>query len=511
MNPFQSLLVTPLPMPNESISGLILRTSEMNGYPSPSQMLRIGGMTENEIRSVCPPSEKLSKLFARTPDDFAGLNYVPRDGKQRSKSWRLLNHVVPAIYMGVKSSKICPECILEKGHSEGFWDLKHAIACPDHKRNAVIECPSCRKEIKWQRPGLLECKCGFDLSATRGEICEDQNILDVLTLVKAKLEGTRVEHQVLRDRGFPLKEIEAISFSTLIGIIGRLGFRYKRNRFGAVPNGYSDEMYCLSEACKLLERWPHGFYDYLENMPSEKKKTESYNLQKQFHSFFISMFKSGLPQKETAFLKKAFVTFGNERWQKQGFIDIRLANSANESRTVVGISGLAEYLGVMPPTVMNYVKKGLIKGQVLTCGKRTRRIFDLTKDVPFKPAEGRYYKQREAALFLGLPVNILRDLRRKGIYKVVRLGWGIDGYSELDLIEFRTQLLKTVSQEQEFAPSKHIELGKVFRKKGIPRSGKFQIISGLVDGSIVPSGTLGPDIKHIFLDRMEVDQWLTVL
>lgn len=511
MNTCKSLLVTPFPMANESLAGLILRTTERNGYASPNQMLRIGRMTENEIRSVWPPFEKLAKLYARSPEDFAGLGYTPEIEISRGKSWRLLNHVVPALYMGVKCSKICPECILEHGYVEAYWDLRHAIACPVHKRKAVTHCPSCKTTIKWQRPGLLECKCGQDLTDLRGEPFEDKSILDTLSLIKAKLNGDIASRQCLVDRGFPISDIESISLSTLLGIVGRFGLRHKRNRYGGLPEGYTDEMYALSDACKVLERWPHGLYDYLENLPSERKIAGSFNLQRQFHSFYTSMFKSGLPSNETAFLKKAFVSFGNERWKKKAFIDIRLANSANESRNVVGIAGLAKYLRVMPPTVMSYVKKGLIQGQTLTSGKRTRRIFDLSKDVPFKPAEGRYYKSREAALFLGISHNLLRTLRQTGLYKVVRLGWGIDGYSELDLIEFRDRLLKAVGQDCTFNATAHITLGQIFRKKRLTMGLSVRLISELLDGTLNPCGQIGSQIKDIFLLKTDLEMSIAML
>lgn len=63
------LVVTPAPMPTESMMGFILRTSEVNGYDSPNFILRHAGMTENEIRSARPPIYKLAQLYARHPND----------------------------------------------------------------------------------------------------------------------------------------------------------------------------------------------------------------------------------------------------------------------------------------------------------------------------------------------------------------------------------------------------------------------------------------------------------
>ena len=94
-----TLVVTPKPQHGESYMGFVLRTSEANGYPSINTILRHAGMTENEMRSVRPPLEKLAPLYGRAVEDFALL------GETRTTNGRflpLMSQSLPAIYLRSK-------------------------------------------------------------------------------------------------------------------------------------------------------------------------------------------------------------------------------------------------------------------------------------------------------------------------------------------------------------------------------------------------------------------------
>lgn len=504
----QPLVVTPLPMPGESLMGLILRTSEVNGYESPSMILRYAGLSENEIRSVRPPLDKLSQLYARKLVEFspvAGSTLVKN--KTGRRQWQVMNHLIPSSCINIKSAKICPECILENHHVDGFWDLKHAMVCPAHKRAVISVCPKCNKQLSWHRQGLLTCSCGHDLSELRGSLIEDNSILNIMELIKGKLQGNILHNSRLIDAGFPLEELNNISLSTLLRIINRFEQGSKRKTIFNVQHGVPPELNALKIASGFLGRWPHGLYDYLENLPKDTRhanKATSFNLHSQFHRFYGSFFRSGFPENEIAFLRKAFVSFGNERWQKNGFIDIRVSNRVETSRNIVGISGLAKYLGVMPPTAIKYVKDGLIKGEPLTSGSRTRKIFDLTKDVPFKPCKGARYNLRDAAKFLCISVKLLQLLKKEKIYKMVHLAYGLDGYCEVDLIEFRDQIVNLAPLFDGSDLDEHIYMNSIMRKKKCGAEVYAAILSAVINKQITPVGRTGNEIGDLMFNKAEV-------
>lgn len=506
-NQIQQLVITPLPMPTESMMGLILRTSEMNGYPSPFTILRYAGMSENEIRSAKPPIDKLANLYGRDANDFCYMGHTSFDNDKHRKKWRILNKTIPALYVSIKAAKICPECILDDGNVDGFWDLRHAIACPTHSKMAITSCPSCAKPLSWHRQGLLTCRCGQDLSELRGAPVQDPNVLGMLELIKRKLHGDPLKVPNLSILNFPLREIENISVATLLGIIGRLQPGNRRKTRFNIPIGMSVEMNALKLASGMLSHWPNGLYDYLESMHKFNPHVDRSTLHSQFRRFCFSFFKSGLPASEISFLESAFMSFGNDRWKTRGFIDSRFSNKLNTPNKIVGMKGLAEHLGIMVPTAINYVKKGIIIGEQVETATSKRQIFDLSS-LPFSKAEGNRHRLREAAKFLGLPVCLLGRLRKSRIYKIKRLAWGLDGYSELDLIEFREVILSRAPLLGSFKTAEFISLKSIMHKKLKNQSVAATIVAAVFESEIVPVGRMGDEIRDVVFNIADVEVFI---
>lgn len=492
----QPLVVTPFPKSTESLIGFLLRTSELNGYESPNVVLRHAGLTENEIRSVRPPLVKLAQLYARDLGDFEQAGYSDQPTNRYSKHWLVQNQPLPGMYVNVKKVGICPECIKEYGFIDGFFDLKYALACPSHGRMVISVCPACGKPLRRNRPGMLTCSCGQDLAGFRGDQVDDASVLDILELIRLKLHGDLENNTRLNRSGFPIHELRAVSLATLFGIISRLEPGKKRKTRFDIPAGITIEMHALTLASGLLSRWPYGLYDHLENQYRLNAPPAGSTLHRQFHLFNCAFFKSGLPTEEVAFLQRAFMQFGHDQWKK-GFIDPRLPTDA--PRNIVGMKGLADHLGIMVPTAEQYVKKGIITGEPVDTASSTRLIFDLSL-IPFKKAEGKRHRQRSAAKLLGLPVKLLSMLRKSGVYKVTRLAWGLDGYSELDLIDFKNRLTSNAPALEDFDSVESISLREISRKKN-GLDGAARIISAILEGRIFPLGRSGNHIGDILLDR----------
>jgi hypothetical protein len=175
--------------------------------------------------------------------------------------------------------------------------------------------------------------------------------------------------------GFPIKELASISLPTLLGIINRLQPGKKRKTDFKVPKGVSNSFHAFKLASGIFVRWPDGFYDYLEGLHEGIEKPMGSTLQKQFHKFCTAFFKNGLPEEEMVFLRKAFISFGDDRWKTNGYLDTRFLNSVNATSNIVGIYGLANALGIQTPTAMKYVEKGLITGESVVTEKGIRVLF----------------------------------------------------------------------------------------------------------------------------------------
>ena len=507
MNVIKPLVITPQPIPNESLMGLILRTSEANGYLNPNYILRYAGLSESEIRSIRPPLEKIAPLYGKKSTDLAIVYSDPGITIKRKK-WGISNHEIPALYANVKSASICPECILDNGFIENLIEIKFVNICTKHQRVLIDTCPGCNNQLRWQRIGLLKFSCGQDLSNLRGDMVEDPALISITELIQWKLSNHQHDEQRLINAGYPLTELRKISLSTLLGIIERLQTKRQRKTNFPQPYGEGSKLNVLKIASNMLGNWPHGFYDLLENLSPDNRHIASRNLQAQYRYIYNSFFKSGLPAEEMKFIRKAFVTFANERLGEDVYIDARLAKHADTNRRYVGIYGLAKHLNVRLPTIRNYVKKGILKPEVRESMGKTRKVFDL-HNLPFMASEGNYFRQREAAKYIQIHERILSALKRSGVYKTKRLGWGVEGYSELDLVEFKESLVDKAPTLLEVKATEQLSLGKLFRIK-LHLISSVKIVEEILLGNLLPLGRTGNEISDIVLTRQSASSYFTI-
>jgi len=270
------LVITPLPIVSESLMGLLLRTSEANGYKRLSYILQYAGLTENEIRSIRPPLAKVSQLYGKKSDGLANI-YPWQSEHNKRKVWEINNHLIPSFYVDIKSTSVCPECVLETGYISNLWELRFVRICTKHQRELIDSCPSCEKPLAWHRQGLLKCGCGYDLSKVRGNPVADSSLLAMSELIQWKLANHQYDEGNLTQVGYPLIHLKKMSLSTLLGIVERLQKNRKRKTNFPQPFGNNSKLNILKVASDMFERWPHGFYDLLENLSPENRHIASRN------------------------------------------------------------------------------------------------------------------------------------------------------------------------------------------------------------------------------------------
>lgn len=493
-----TLVVTPKPQHGESYMGFVLRTSEANGYPSINTILRHAGMTENEMRSVRPPLEKLAPLYGRAVEDFALL------GETRTTNGRflpLMSQSLPAIYLRSKRARVCPECVLDRGHIQAFWEMRHMIACPAHGRMALSQCPQCHRQVDWWRRGLTTCSCGYDFAHHRGEKVSNAAALVLLEIMQDKLMGNALNEEALRYTCFPVEAIKSMSLATLLGILHRL-----ENFLLPEENDHSPstEWQALETAADLFATWPTGFHRYLEQVHAPHANMQAKGLRGQFESFYEAFFKQGLPRDEIAFLHQAFVEFGEQHW-KQAAIHPRLT-SGNTSN-IVGIEGLAKAIGVRPITARKLVEKGMIPVHAQH-RKNGRKLFDLSQQLPFEFAEGKSLGLEAAAELLDIPAAILRAYRSRGYYSQRHLASPAALYHERDVEALRAELIQDCSRIDARDELRYTTLRKVMLKKLGPSEVKAAFIDAVRKREIRPLGILDERPGGLVFDAREVKDFL---
>lgn len=496
----KQLVITPKPQYGESYMGFVLRTAEANGYPSINPMLRHAGLTENEMRSARPPIGKLAPLFGKTPEDFAVL------GETDTASGRnipLMDHALSALYLRSKHARVCPDCVRECGHVQAFWELRYAVACPKHRRMATSRCSACHRELDWWRQGLTRCQCGYDVGNDPAVKANHAAALTLLEVIQAKLIGAALNVEALDYVGFPMKSLQAMSLTTLLGILHRI------ERFQPQPANDAElpeEWSTLVTASEMLLAWPTGFYRYLERVHAPQADMQAKGLRGQFESFYEAFFKNGLPKAELTFMHEAFIEFGEQHW-KQAAIHPRF--QSKHTSNIVGIEGLAKAIGVRPSTARKLVKNEIIP--VHSRHQNGHLLFDLSQQRAFEFAEGESLSLEAAAELLDIPAAILRAYRSRGYYQARYLAKPLTLYHEKDVEALKSDLIRDCRYMEIDDEVSFRTLRKIMLQKLGPSEVKAAFIDAVRKREIRPLGIIGKRIGDLVFDAKTVKTFIESL
>ncbi|MDB9323933.1 TniQ family protein [Nodularia spumigena] len=169
--PAQLLLRTPPPYEDESLAGYLIRLSESNYYDSPNWILQLAGLQINRgillAKNPYEPSQ-LSQLIQMTDEQITVMASLPH---------QLVANMNSHQYTVYKFAlKLCPYCLIELPYCRKIWDWDLVQACYLHQCVLVKKCPSCHKNIKWSRPAVTRCRCGFDFRSGQVETASSDQV-----------------------------------------------------------------------------------------------------------------------------------------------------------------------------------------------------------------------------------------------------------------------------------------------------------------------------------------------
>ena len=131
-----------------------MRLSQANYYESANWILTLIGCSNKQHLTFIDGESEPTKLSRLTGID---------DEVFKSKAFKRLSFKsFIRYYPAQKATHLCPECLKESPYARFLWDVEINKVCHIHRYNLVNKCPQCRQTIKWLRPSVVECKCGFD-------------------------------------------------------------------------------------------------------------------------------------------------------------------------------------------------------------------------------------------------------------------------------------------------------------------------------------------------------------
>ncbi len=501
------LVITPKPFKNESLHGFILRTSEMNGYGTPSHMLRYSGMTENEIRSARMPLEKLILLYGYDAYELKPLMHIDNETTLNMKTLLLNGHRIPTSHLQIKNSKICPDCIQENGYADNYWQLRYAQVCPKHLKKLVLTCDLCGKHLSWMRPGLLQCKCNSThiITNMQNDVIHDEFLIFLQSVLQSKVHNKSLVLLNNDDFKFPFDDLDNTPLNSLLGIIERIGrISVSLNKSGL--NQDNKEITALKAAAQFFANWPNGVYKILDDIYAKKNNHDDifdFGLTRALKPFYDSLFRSGLPDKDTNFIREIFTKYGAHCISKS-------SNSNTSDKTInsiVGISKLSHILNVHKSTIHKMVSVGLIQP---IPSKSGRLLFDTTQNMPNRIEEGVSFTAREAASYIGLPVSVLDQLREDNVYTVTHIGNKVQSYHEYDLRIFKDRLVNKADFIKQNSPHNpfEISIAEIMRMKLNSHKIKADIITSILNDKLHVIYKKDNSVQEMYLDVEPVTDYI---
>lgn len=506
------LLRTPKPHVLESFRGYLLRLAETNGLSSPSPILKLAGVTEGRMRCAEQPVEVLSMV---TGHDVKLLAHLPLT-HPISRIQQVSGHALSKGYSIVTKPKICPCCIKEQGYAPAYWDLIAVQGCYKHQHTLVSVCRVCEAELSWNRPGLLTCECGADLSELTGDPM-GQEELEFLRIIDAKFNGLLLEDSV-SIKGLPFKHLTEITLSTILAIVHTMGSMHllidnKVVRAKACTN--KDE---VKYALEILKDWPNNFFKFLHRVGVQHGRN-SLGLDRQFSFFTQRFFKRGYPQHEIKFLKEAFIEFGQKHWGQAFFYSKMQTNiDVADKSNFVGVTYFAKAMGVTLTAVRTMIRDGRLVTKTLSGTKIDKKIIDLEKSNVKFPQMNNTIGAREAGKYIGLPAPVLKKLRGLGLYKSEHMTVKAGSFCIEDLESFKQRILNC--QQSNIPKDQLISIEAVMRKSHRSLGLKATIIEHILNQTLTCFGSVKEieqiqvkvsDLESMVDNILLVDRgWLTV-
>jgi hypothetical protein len=498
------LLVTPSRKPPESLLGYTLRVAEANGYDTPWHVLSVADVVQGQMQTAGFPVKKLAAVLGREPEALDDAAYRRDSTGEYQLLGQSLGSGLNYRPLRLKKPAICHHCVEELHYIDAFWDLNFAVACPHHGIIATEACPVCSAPLTWFRPGLLQCKCGADLNHISTSAA-DPAVVELMRLLFAKVHG-QASAPGPADL-LPTDMLARLSLRALLDLIGTMGsFAFS----GQARDRATSAFKIVSAAAEALQHWPHGYRAFLHrlNTHTGNQASKTVSLRQRYMSFYAAMFNDRRDLQGFSFLRAEFIRFGLNEWGR-GLVDPRMTKGVDIAGRFASRSQLAKAIGVDSRTLGKWAEDGKISLDSSGSGKRGRRYMGDLASLPIpQEAEGRILRQREAAKMAGLPVSVLRSLKRSGHYAVKHMHVHKSGFHEADLYNF-TQLLlgKSPLVSKGTLPDGALPLDYVMQELRFwSGTGKAKVISGYLEGDFQSVGRLDDTISSIHFAKEDMTE-----
>ncbi|HWS39957.1 MAG TPA: TniQ family protein [Arenimonas sp.] len=408
------LVVTPRPVPSESMMGYLLRLTERNGYPSTTYLLPLFGSQQYQSSVGRLDAELLASITCIDRADIDRLTLRP-DSRPRAYI-RIYGKDLPCYEVHLSRPKICAICLLEGRPCEAYWDLAQAVVCPIHRVKLAAHCFSCGKPLTWFRAKLRLCKCGADLTAAdvspaNPELCE------LMALMR---------YQVYQDSEiapFPpaMSHLSHLNLRRICKLYWVISGVFQRRDFRTAPKSRSHYHQHLERVSLVLSNWPFGFRDFLTNFYTEiiENAKELPHFRSLFSWLLVRLIKNDEEDGSAySFLERELYTFGAKYWTRDAMARDGGSHELMPKQMRWGsLTEALEVSGMHWATLRKRISKGDVKVRRIRNKSDRKMIVDLDSIRIQNFTKFPVLSIRDAAPIIGVSIDTLRELRKSSVFE----------------------------------------------------------------------------------------------
>lgn len=374
MTTHDRFLMTPRPVPDESLTGLLVRAAEHNNYPDYRWLTRAVGISHWAPDKACD-YRRLAEMMVLPQEELERRAYTPVSRRRR----RYFDTTIDRGMLTTGNLKVCPQCLAERQVLRAAWELSAVTACPTHGRLLLAACPACAHPLSSKRQKVCHCPCGFDLSKAETERAKEAVIaLSAAIETAAGFTPAPTDKPLapaFYDQDLP-SMLEAVRFLGTHAM-GKSRGMGQRALDGLAVGDWAD---VAAGAAGMLAAWPDSFYALLDNLRSntgtEATKSKS-GLAAEFGSLYRQLYlRQDVVMTNAPFGRHDFETYLKD-YLDEGFVSRRsprLTPGARLSPTWISHAEAARTLNVHPAVLRRMSKAGHLETIARPIGPR-RSLF----------------------------------------------------------------------------------------------------------------------------------------
>lgn len=475
------LVVRPAPQPTESLMAYVLRLTEANGYPSISYIL--GDMRKRKFQGTIGrlDSSLLMPIAGIDPEqaDRLSMRFPERDNRA---TIALCNQPVSTLHIRINAPKVCPLCLAQFGRCEAFWELSLAVQCPLHDVALIDACSACGKSLRWYRTSVRMCPCGADLATQKSNDSFSKNTTKLMRLMRSKLYG---EEDELAAKAFPV--VSNLQFEELLDVIGLLckwiAKPIRSDGKTRAMHTYSGHIDVVSEA---LSEWPKNFRRFLSTQFSSVVDAPALPQFKNCFRWVLDIADRAGNELAGEFRKEIYL-YAAQYWPRTSLtrpgIELPISRDAYKWG---GVVELTSFSGLHPFAVKRHISNGAVNTRTVETSRgKLKTFYELDWARTAAKNRSETISVQDAAKRLGMTVRILKELRRRGVYKTFHHGYGAKGgFILADIGELELTLLKRARARGVNSPRTGLKLRDVLKSSRRSPKRKADLVVAILDGTV---------------------------